>query len=69
MGVVFALLGAMDTACRFLFPFGRDRWFAFAQDLTLFFSFLQGIIQINLSSTLALSVGFAALGITQVNLN
>ena len=68
MGVVFALFGAMDTAC-FLLPFGRDRWFAFAQDLTLFFSFLQGIIQINLSSTLALSVGFAALGITQVNLN
>ena len=30
----------------------------FAHDLTLFSSFLQGIIQINLSSTLATSVGF-----------
>ena len=34
----------------------------FAHDLTLFSSFLQGIIQINLSSTLAASVGFAPLG-------
>ena len=35
-------------------PFGRD--------LTSFSSFLQGIIQINLSSTLAASVGFTSLG-------
>ncbi len=41
-------------------PFGRD--------LTSFSSFLQGIIQINLSSTLAASVGFAPLSIAQASL-
>ena len=35
----------------------------FVRDLTSFSSFLQGIIQINLSSTLAASVGFTPLGI------
>ena len=41
-------------------PFGRD--------LTLFSSFLQGIIQASLSYALAASVGFAPLGIAQTSL-
>ena len=41
-------------------PFGRD--------LTLFSSFLQGIIQASLSYALAASVGFALLCIVQVSL-
>lgn len=40
----------------------------FAHDLALFSSFLQGIIQTNLSSTLAANAGFAPFGIAQTNL-
>ena len=43
-----------------LTPVGRD--------LTLFSSFLQGIIQASLSYALAASVGFALLGIAQASL-
>lgn len=40
----------------------------FAHDLTLFSSFLQSIILINISSTLAASVGFTPFGIAQASL-